>query len=54
LFADNGSGADTDVDSGFAVTAINVGQIITLASGALLTIGLFDYDGGSGCRGGWL
>ena len=52
MFADNGSGADTDVDSGFAVTAINGvgitdGQIITLASGALLTIGLdgtFDYD----------
>ncbi|HEX6986694.1 MAG TPA: Ig-like domain-containing protein, partial [Planctomycetaceae bacterium] len=53
LFADNGSGADSDPDGDpFGVTAVNgnaaaVGQQITLASGALLTVnanGTFTYD----------
>jgi hypothetical protein len=52
LFADNGQGADTDPDSVLAVTAVNgvtasVGQTVTLASGALLTVnadGTFSYD----------
>ncbi|MEE2565844.1 beta strand repeat-containing protein [Hyphobacterium marinum] len=54
LFADNGSGADSDVDNGdsFTVTAVNgvpgdVGSEITLASGALLTVnsnGTVAYD----------
>ena len=46
LFADNGSGADSDVDTGdsISVTAVNgapanVGAQFTLASGALLTVG---------------
>lgn len=54
LFADNGFGADLDVDAGDAlsISAINGqtttnGQVVTLPSGALLTIradGTFDYD----------
>ncbi|MEJ0043148.1 MAG: bluetail domain-containing putative surface protein [Rhizomicrobium sp.] len=53
LFADNGSGADGDPDSGnFAITAVNgsagnLGHQIALASGALLTVnadGTFSYD----------
>ncbi|RZJ31999.1 MAG: hypothetical protein EON85_02480, partial [Brevundimonas sp.] len=52
VFADNGSGADTDVDSALTVSAVNgdgagVGNPVTLASGALLTLnadGTFDYD----------
>lgn len=52
VLADNGSGADSDVDSTLAVTAVNgsasdVGTQITLASGALLTLnsdGTFSYD----------
>src|SRR5207253_1881066 len=53
LFADNGSGADTDPDGPpLAISAVNgsganVGAQITLASGALLTVnanGTFDYD----------
>ena len=54
LFADNGAGADIDVDTGalFGVVAINGapvldGDIVALASGAILTIradGTFDYD----------
>ena len=51
VFADNGSGADADLD-GFTVTAVNgvaasVGKQVTLASGALLTLnadGTFNYD----------
>jgi hypothetical protein len=52
VLADNGSGADSDVDTALAVTAVNgsgaaVGNQITLASGALLTLnadGTFSYD----------
>jgi VCBS repeat-containing protein len=52
VFADNGSGDDTDVDSPLEVTAVNgsalsVGSEITLASGAHLTLnadGTFSYD----------
>ena len=52
LFADNGSGADVDPDTVLHITAVNgvavnVGQQIALASGALLTIntdGTFAYD----------
>ncbi len=53
VFADNGSGVDSDPDShSLAVTAVNgvsasVGHEITLASGALLTLnanGTFYYD----------
>ncbi|MDA5556024.1 Ig-like domain-containing protein [Shimia sp. MMG029] len=54
LLADNGSGADSDVDSSDTLTisevngvAANVGSQITLGSGALLTVnadGTFDYD----------
>ncbi|HSG99935.1 MAG TPA: Ig-like domain-containing protein, partial [candidate division Zixibacteria bacterium] len=54
VFANNGFGADLDPDNGdtFTVTAVNgatsdVGNQITLASGALLTLnsdGTFDYD----------
>ena len=52
LFADNGNGADTDIDSALTVTAVNgvaanVGTAIALASGALLTLnadGTFSYD----------
>lgn len=53
LFADNGSGADSDPDSDsiriIAVegSAQNVGSQITLASGAILTVslnGAFTYD----------
>jgi VCBS repeat-containing protein len=53
LFADNGSGADTDVDGPPPTIAQvngqagNVGSQIVLASGALLTVnadGTFDYD----------
>ncbi|MEQ6203979.1 VCBS domain-containing protein, partial [Sulfitobacter sp. HNIBRBA2951] len=53
LLADNGSGADSDVDDTvLTVVAVNgsaasVGAQITLASGALLTVmsdGTFDYD----------
>ncbi|MEH7830372.1 beta strand repeat-containing protein [Gemmobacter denitrificans] len=52
LFADNGSGADVNVDAPRSITAVNglagnVGSQITLASGALLTVradGTFDYD----------
>ena len=54
VFVNNGSGADLDPDNGdtFTVTAVNgatadVGNQITLASGALLTLnsdGTFDYD----------
>ena len=54
VFADNGNGADTDVDTSdtFTVTGVNgsaadVGTQITLGSGALLTLsadGTFDYD----------
>ena len=52
LFADNGSGVDTDPDSPLQVVAINgeqaaVGETITLPSGALLTVnadGTFSYD----------
>ncbi|MBC7986552.1 MAG: tandem-95 repeat protein [Sphingomonadaceae bacterium] len=53
LFADNGSGVDSDPDGpALAITevnggAANVGVQITLASGALLTVnadGSFDYD----------
>ncbi|HAH49397.1 MAG TPA: hypothetical protein DCM07_32080, partial [Planctomycetaceae bacterium] len=56
LFADNGSGTDSDPDTGdaFTITALtvdtlpeNVGDQITLTSGALLTVyldGTFDYD----------
>ncbi len=54
VFVNNGSGADTDPDSGdtFTVTAVNgatgdVGNQITLTSGALLTLnsdGTFTYD----------
>ncbi|MBS0471020.1 MAG: M10 family metallopeptidase C-terminal domain-containing protein [Proteobacteria bacterium] len=48
LFADNGSGADTDPDTILHITAVNgvsgnVGHEITLASGALLTV---NADGG--------
>jgi VCBS repeat-containing protein len=52
VFDDNGSGADSDIDSSLAVTAVNgeaddVGDQITLPSGALLTLnadGTFSYD----------
>lgn len=54
VFADNGSGADRDVDASDTITvsevngsAAAVGTQITLASGALLTLnadGTFDYD----------
>ncbi|MGH8571220.1 MAG: M10 family metallopeptidase C-terminal domain-containing protein, partial [Gammaproteobacteria bacterium] len=53
LFSHNGNGEDLDAEGdAFAVTAVNgqavaVGQQITLASGALLTVradGTFDYD----------
>ncbi len=52
VFADNGSGADTDPDNVLAVTAVNgvagnVGHQVALASGALLTVnadGTFQYD----------
>ena len=52
LFADNGSGVDSDTDSVFAVSAVNgdtgsVGASLTLASGALLQVGsdgTFSYD----------
>ncbi|MBS0473508.1 MAG: hypothetical protein JSR60_20745 [Proteobacteria bacterium] len=52
IFADNGSGADSDPDTLLAVTAVNgvtgnVGHQITLSSGALLTVnadGSFVYD----------
>ncbi|RZJ41713.1 MAG: hypothetical protein EON86_09210, partial [Brevundimonas sp.] len=52
VFADNGSGADADVDSALTVSAVNgdsggVGNPVTLPSGALLTLnadGTFDYD----------
>ena len=53
VFADNGDGADSDVDGDpLTVTEVNgaamdVGNQITLASGALLTLnadGTFDYD----------
>ena len=52
LFADNGSGADSDADSAFTVSAVNgnagdVGSSLTLASGALLQVGsdgTFSYD----------
>ena len=52
VFADNGSGSDSDIDSTLAVTAVNgsavsVGSEITLASGAHLTLnadGTFSYD----------
>ena len=52
LFADNGSGPDSDPDGTIVVTAVNgsgasVGTQITLASGALLTVnadGTFSYD----------
>ncbi|WP_424971012.1 Ig-like domain-containing protein [Dinoroseobacter sp. S76] len=54
VFADNGSGADSDVDASDVITvsevngsAASVGTQITLASGALLTLnadGTFDYD----------
>jgi VCBS repeat-containing protein len=52
VFGDNGSGADTDPDSALVVAEVNgvsgdVGQQVTLASGALLTLkadGSFDYD----------
>ncbi|MGO4128344.1 beta strand repeat-containing protein [Inquilinus sp. YAF38] len=52
VFADNGSGADSDIDSLLAVAAVNgtpasVGVMITLASGAHLTLnagGTFVYD----------
>ncbi len=52
VFTDNGSGADTDPDSAFVVLTVNgaaadVGEQITLASGALLTLnedGTFSYD----------
>ena len=52
VFANNGSGADTDVDNPLTVAAVNgsalaVGNQITLASGALLTLnsnGTFNYD----------
>ncbi len=53
LFADNGAGADNDVDGdALTVNAVNgsganVGVQITLASGALLTVnadGSYDYD----------
>jgi Ca2+-binding RTX toxin-like protein len=53
LFADNGSGADSDPDGpALAIAAVNgsaanVGMQIVLASGALLTVsanGNFDYD----------
>jgi Ca2+-binding RTX toxin-like protein len=53
LFADNGSGADTDIDGpALTISAVNgspasVGNQITLASGALLTVnadGTYSYD----------
>jgi VCBS repeat-containing protein len=52
VFADNGSGADTDPNNILFVTEVNgsssdVGTQIVLASGALLTLnedGTFDYD----------
>ncbi|MDW3223931.1 MAG: Ig-like domain-containing protein [Paracoccaceae bacterium] len=54
VFDDNGNGADADIDTGdsFTVSAVegsgaDVGQEITLASGALVTLnanGTFDYD----------
>ena len=52
VFADNGSGPDSDPDDPLQVTAVNgnalnVGTTITLASGALLTLnanGTFSYD----------
>ncbi|MGC4026056.1 MAG: Ig-like domain-containing protein [Mesorhizobium sp.] len=52
LFADNGSGADVDVDDPLAVTLVNgaalsSGSTITLPSGALLVVnsdGTFSYD----------
>jgi hypothetical protein len=52
VFADNGSGADSDPDSALAVTAVNsvtaaVGTQVTLASGALLLLnanGTFSYN----------
>ncbi|WP_442581715.1 beta strand repeat-containing protein [Mesorhizobium sp. ASY16-5R] len=52
VFANNGSGADSDPDTALTVTAVNgvganVGTQITLASGALLTLnadGTFSYD----------
>ena len=52
LFADNGSGADGDLDSAFAVSAVNgraddVGTGIALSSGAVLQVeadGSFSYD----------
>ncbi|NET36768.1 MAG: hypothetical protein F6K19_32860, partial [Cyanothece sp. SIO1E1] len=53
VFADNSNGADTDPDGdSFTVTAVNgiaadVGNLVTLTSGALLTLnadGTFSYD----------
>jgi hypothetical protein len=52
LFADNGSGSDSDPDTALQITAVNgvtanVGSQITLASGALLTVnadGTFTFD----------
>ncbi|MCZ4254668.1 Ig-like domain-containing protein [Sulfitobacter sp. G21635-S1] len=54
VLADNGSGADNDPDAGTVLgvievngVAANIGQQITLPSGALLTLnadGTFDYD----------
>jgi len=52
VFSNNGLGADSDVDSNVAVTAVNgsaanVGTLIALASGARLTLnanGTFIYD----------
>ena len=52
LFADNGSGADTDVDGPMTIAAVNgsagnVGTTILLASGAQLTVqanGTYSYD----------
>ena len=51
LFADNGAGIDTDIDSAPTIIAINgvalAGPTVTLPSGALLTIsanGNFTYD----------
>lgn len=52
LFADNSFGVDADVDGSFTVSAVDgiagdVGQAVTLASGATLTVnsdGTFDYD----------
>jgi len=52
LFADNGSGVDVDVDSALRVAQVNgasanVGQLLTLASGARLNVaasGAFTYN----------